>query len=104
VTFDPEGQALAQRLSLLDQGSEAVLLLGHRLADAHREAIGHLLDETQSSLNILSLLIIGATIALSAVAALAAHDVYARTKRHADQSGKSDLLARDVAAGVAHDS
>ncbi|HEY5777854.1 MAG TPA: ATP-binding protein [Terrimicrobiaceae bacterium] len=104
VTFDPEGQAMAQRLSLLDQGSEAVLLLGHRLADAHREAIGHLLDETQSSLNILSLLIIGATIALSALAALAAHDVYARTKRHADQERQERLASLGMlAAGVAHE-
>jgi signal transduction histidine kinase len=104
VTSDSEGQALAQTLWLLDQRSEAVLSLGHRLADAHREAIGHLLDETQSSLNVLSLVIIGAAIALSLLAALAVHGVYARTKRHADQERQERLASLGMlAAGVAHE-
>jgi signal transduction histidine kinase len=104
VTSDSEEQALAQTLSLLDQRSEAVLSLGHRLADAHREAIGHLLDETKNSLNILSLVVIGAAIALSALATLAAHDVYARAKHHAYQERQERLASLGIlAAGVAHE-
>lgn len=104
VVFDPEGLALARRLSMLDQQSEAVLSLGHQLADAHREAIGHLLDETKSSLDTLSLVIISASAVFSVLAALAAHNLYARTKLRADQERQEGLASLGMlAAGVAHE-
>ena len=104
VTFDAEDWALAQRLSLLDQPSETVLSLGDELADAHRQAIGHLLDETQTSLDTLSFVIVGATAVFSLITALAAREIYVKNKRRGDQERQERLASLGMlAAGVAHE-
>ena len=109
----PDARALAERTATAEQSAQQLLALGTELSQAHRQALGALLDEGERSLARLQLVIFGALILLIALAAWAVQVVYREMiaplrvqllESHALIERQEKLASLGLlAAGVAHE-
>ncbi|MHA3772584.1 two-component system sensor histidine kinase NtrB [Verrucomicrobiota bacterium sgz303538] len=109
----PDSRILAERTAAAEQAAQRLVALGTELSQAHRQALGVLLDAGEQSLARLQIVIFGALLLLIALAAWAVQVVYREMiaplrvqllESHALIERQEKLASLGIlAAGVAHE-
>lgn len=109
----PDSRIVAERTAAIEQAAQRLVALGTELSQAHRQALGVLLDAGEQSLARLQIVIFGALLLLIALAAWAVQVVYREMiaplrvqllESHALIERQEKLASLGIlAAGVAHE-